>query len=96
MISETLRIHPALYNSSKVCTKEYALDIGKSKPLIIEKGVTVILPTFGLNTDSKYWDNPDKFDPDRFTDDDKSSRPKGVFAPFGDGPRVCIGKYDLI
>lgn len=91
IFAESLRLHPVLFNSSKVCTKEYAMDIGKDEPLIIEKGTTVILPTHALNYDPKFWNNPEKFDPDRFANE-KTSISKGVFTPFGDGPRVCIGK----
>ena len=41
--------------------------------------------------DPRYFDNPDNFDPDRWTDDFISRLPKYAYFPFGGGPRVCIG-----
>lgn len=91
VILESLRLHPVLYHSTKRVTKRYAMDIGGKEPLILEPGTSIILPTKGLHTDPKYWDDPEKFDPDRLTEEAQKTRKKGVFMPFGDGPRVCIG-----
>nr|CAD7430910.1 unnamed protein product [Timema monikensis] len=44
----------------------------------------------------KYFTNPDKFDPDNFSPEKKSTRHPFVFKPFSDGPRVCVGaKYAM-
>lgn len=48
---------------------------------------------YSLHHDPKYYPNPDIFDPDRFTPEEKSKRPNGTFLPFGDGPRHCIGIF---
>ncbi|XP_050528367.1 cytochrome P450 6k1-like [Daktulosphaira vitifoliae] len=47
---------------------------------------------YRLHMDSKYYPEPLKFDPDRFSDEEKAGRTSGTYLPFGDGPRVCIGK----
>ena len=41
--------------------------------------------------DPRYFDEPDKFDPDRWTDQFVSCLPKYAYFPFGGGPRACIG-----
>lgn len=59
--------------------------------LVIEKGTTVMISTMGLHMDEKYYPDPEKFDPDRFTEEEKATRPNYTYLPFGDGPRLCIG-----
>ncbi|XP_011864461.1 PREDICTED: cytochrome P450 6j1-like isoform X1 [Vollenhovia emeryi] len=44
-----------------------------------------------MHYDPEYFPDPHKFDPERFTEENKRNRPTNVYFPFGDGPRVCIG-----
>jgi len=60
--------------------------------LIIEKGQQIIIPTYAMHHDSKYYPEPEKFIPERFSAEEKVKRPNGIYLPFGDGPRICIGK----
>ncbi|KAL0273544.1 UNVERIFIED_CONTAM: hypothetical protein PYX00_006177 [Menopon gallinae] len=91
IILEVLRVHPALLHALKNCTKRYEMDIGKAEPLVVEKGTVIVVPNIALSHDPKYWEDPEKFDPDRFDRMDKDEWKKGIFLPFGDGPRMCIG-----
>lgn len=59
--------------------------------LIIEKGQKIIIPMYNIHHDSKYYPNPNIFDPERFSTEQKLKRLKGTFFPYGDGPRMCIG-----
>lgn len=59
--------------------------------LVIKKGEKILIPMYSLHHDPKYYPDPETFDPDRFTAEEKSKRPNGTFLPFGDGPRHCIG-----
>lgn len=52
----------------------------------------MVVPVLGLHKDPEYFPDPEKFDPERFNEETKSRRPNYVYLPFGDGPRVCIGK----
>lgn len=60
--------------------------------ITIPKGMIIFLPIYGIQLDSKYYPNPDNFDPERFDDDNFKARHPMHFLPFGDGPRNCIGK----
>ena len=56
--------------------------------IVIKKGKSVWLPMQCLQYDDRYWENPYKFDPDRFTPEEVAKRPLCYF-PFGEGPRNC-------
>lgn len=61
-------------------------------PHVIEKGTPVYFSILGLHRDPKYFPDPNKFDPERFSAANKNNIVAGVYMPFGDGPRNCIGK----
>lgn len=45
----------------------------------------------GLHRDPRYYSNPSTYDPDRFSDEQKSKIIPCTYMPFGEGPRICIG-----
>lgn len=63
--------------------------------LIIEKGQQLIIPVHSLHNDPEYYPDPEVFDPERFSPEQTAKRPSGTYLPFGDGPRICIGEYNI-
>ncbi len=51
----------------------------------------VLLWPYVTHRDPAYWDEPEKFKPERFLPGAGAGRPKFAYFPFGGGPRVCIG-----
>ncbi|XP_057666059.1 cytochrome P450 9e2-like [Diorhabda carinulata] len=93
VISETLRKWPNFPEAHRVCTKKYVIEpeYPDENPLVIEEGTAILLPVFPIQRDPKYFPDPDRFDPERFSEDNKNARDFYCYMPFGLGPRNCIG-----
>lgn len=85
VISEGLRIQPPAPQMDRQCTKDYLMDLGNGKSVAIKKGDIVLLPFYSLHHDADYFPNPEKFDPSRFSQENKSSIVVGSYLPFGLG-----------
>lgn len=79
--------------TDRICTKSYTIEPKRpgEHPVQIEPGQLVWLPVFGIHRDEKYYPNPTKFDPERFSDENKKNIDPYTFLSFGVGPRNCIG-----
>jgi cytochrome P450 len=62
--------------------------IGEHK---VTKQDTVVVIPWVLHRHRTLWDNPDRFDPERFSAERSEGRPRFAYLPFGGGPRICIG-----
>lgn len=85
---ETLRFYPPVPVLNRDCTKQYTIP-GTS--VSIEKGTPIMIPIYSLHHDEKYYPDPEKFIPDRFSDGSKKSFTEMPYMPFGEGPHICIG-----
>lgn len=92
VVTETLRKRPVAPLVDRICVKDYDLDDGHKLKLKIEKGKSVSFNVHGIHHDEKYYPEPERFNPDRFSDENKSNIISGTYLPFGIGPRNCIGK----
>ncbi|TGD65757.1 cytochrome P450 [Tabrizicola sp. WMC-M-20] len=84
IVDETLRLYPPAAFLSRTAQAADTLCGREVLP-----GDTVILPIYALHRHHALWDQPDSFDPGRFTEAKPTER--YAYLPFGDGPRVCIG-----
>lgn len=94
VISEALRMWPPALNTDRVCVKDYNYNDGTNN-FVIKKGTSCWIPIYPIHRDPQYFPNPEKFDPERFSDENKDSILPGTYLPFGIGPRNCIGKISL-
>lgn len=90
---ETLRMYPPVPTLTRICVQDYKM---KNTDVVIEKDTSILISTLGLQRDPEYFPNPDKFDPERFSEENKKNRHPFVHLPFGDGPRNCIGNIVII
>jgi cytochrome P450 len=54
-------------------------------------GSVVIMPTWAVHRDARWFDEPEAFRPERWTDEAIRRLPRFAYFPFGGGPRQCIG-----
>jgi len=85
-----MRCYP-LVNLERTVSKPYKLP---GTNLTLPKGMIVTVPGAAINNDPQYWENPEKFNPDHFSEESVSKRANGQYADtsFGHGPRNCVGK----
>lgn len=95
VISEMLRLWPPAVVMDRVCSKDYEYNDDGSTQFRIDKGTLVWIPIYGLHHDAKYYPEPERFDPERFSDAHKGDIVAGSYLPFGVGPRNCIGRLML-
>ncbi|EEZ99187.1 cytochrome P450 9e2 [Tribolium castaneum] len=93
VVSETLRKWNQAVWLDRKCTKEIEIESETSgEPSVTLKvGDIIWMPAYAIHHDPKYYPNPELFDPERFSDENKDKIRTGTYLPFGVGPRNCIG-----
>lgn len=86
--TESLRRYPPIPTQIRLTTEDYKVE-GTNH--ILPKGLQIMVPTYSIQNDEKYFPDPEKFDPERFTPENIKARHPYAFIPFGEGPRICIG-----
>ncbi|KAK4878612.1 hypothetical protein RN001_011118 [Aquatica leii] len=88
VFEEVLRKYPPLSFLNRVCTEEYLIP---NTDITLKKGTNVLISIMGIHHDPEYFPEPEKFDPERFSLENKQKLNHFSYMPFGEGPRLCIG-----
>nr|CAD7576212.1 unnamed protein product [Timema californicum] len=92
VVSEVLRIYPPFDSIDRMCTKPYTIPASGDQPAVtFRKGDMLEFPFYGIQRDEEFFPDPDRFDPERFSDENKHKIKPFTFLAFGAGPRNCIG-----
>jgi cytochrome P450 len=86
VIQETMRLYPPIWALIRVAAEED--EIGGKK---VEPGDRIVMFAYGAHHDPRFWDEPEKFKPERWMGDAAKKRQKYTYLPFGGGRRSCIG-----
>jgi cytochrome P450 len=86
VIKESLRLYPPAWGFSRETIAD--VDIGGYP---IRKGSVVGVMPFLTHRDPRWWSQPEKFMPERFSPENEGSIHRYAYIPFGGGPRICIG-----
>jgi cytochrome P450 family 6 len=84
VFNETLRKWPLVDSHFRMCTKDFQIP---DTELTIEKGTFILIPAIGLHHDERFWDEPEKFDPERFNEENVKKIIPYSYIPFSAGPR---------
>ena len=86
VIKEVLRLYPAapFYVRDAIAADQIC---GFDVPA----GVGVMLSPYYTHRHPEFWDDPECFDPDRWTREREAARHSHAYHPFAAGPRICIG-----
>ena len=86
VIEETMRLYPPVWGVGR-----HALEDDMFGEYFIPKDTNCLISIYSIHRDPKYWPEPLKFVPERFSKENSKDRHRFVYFPFGGGPRLCIG-----
>jgi cytochrome P450 len=86
VVKESMRLYPPAWSLARTVAKEIELASYK-----LPVGSNVVMSPWILHRDPRFFEHPERFNPDRWTADAAQHLPKFAYFPFGGGPRLCIG-----
>jgi cytochrome P450 len=87
VMAESLRLYPPAWAMGRYARNDFALG-----DYFLPARTTVLISQFVTQRDPRFFPDPLRFDPDRFTVEGKARRTKFTYFPFGAGARQCIGE----
>jgi cytochrome P450 len=86
VVNESMRLYPPAYALGRQAARPTEVAGHAVAP-----GAIVILPTWVVHRDRRWFEEPEAFRPERWADDLAHRLPRFAYFPFGGGPRQCIG-----
>lgn len=87
ILAEALRLYPPAWGIGRMAKAEFSLG-GVEIPA---KSICIMSP-YLIHRDARWFRDPERFDPERWTPEARETRPRFAYFPFGGGARVCIGE----
>nr|AID61450.1 cytochrome P450 [Calliphora stygia] len=95
VVEEVLRLYPVLpfldRQHNRPASENQGFSLKPYYDYTLPDDMPVYIPIFGIQRDPKYWPNPNTFDPERFSAENKKQHKSMTYMPFGTGPHNCIG-----
>ncbi len=86
VFKEALRLYPPVWGVPRIAVEDD--EIGG---YVIPEESRVLVSPYLAHRDPEMWNDPEAFDPDRFSAANEQARPRFAYFPFGGGPRQCMG-----
>lgn len=87
LFAEAMRLRPPVWAFGRQALQDFELG-----GYLIKQDSLLILSPWVMHHDPRWWPEPDRFDPLRFSPEQKAGRNKFTYFPFSHGPRNCIGE----
>ncbi|MDQ3855212.1 MAG: cytochrome P450 [Chloroflexota bacterium] len=87
VLSEAMRLYPPAWVVGRRALVDYPVG-----SYVVPAGSIVLLSQWVMHRDARYFPDPERFDPERWTPEAQAERPRYSYFPFGAGPRQCIGE----
>ena len=87
VLADSLRLYPPAWVIGRRTVLDYEVAGYR-----VRRGSIVLLSQWVMHRDPRFFPDPERFDPDRWTDEARAARPRFAYFPFGAGPRICIGE----
>ena len=87
VLAESMRLYPPAWAMGRYARNDFQLG-----DFLLPAKTTVLMSQFITHRDARYFPDPLRFDPERFTPEARSRRTKLTYFPFGAGVRQCIGE----
>ncbi len=84
---EAMRLYPPAYMVNRT-----PIEDARFGPYVLPAGAVILISIWGVHRSPRYWNDPLRFDPNRFLPENIAGRHRFAYVPFVGGPRVCIGK----
>ena len=88
VIAESMRLYPPTWLFVRVAQRDDVLPSG----VAVAAGSKIYLSQWVMHRHPRWFPEPDRFDPQRFSADAVAARPRFTYLPFGAGRRLCIGE----
>jgi cytochrome P450 len=87
VFAEALRLFPPSWAMGRQVVEDHPVG-----GYVVPPGDLVLLPQWVVHRDPRWWPEPERCDPGRWTEGAARQRPRWAFFPFGGGVRRCIGE----
>jgi cytochrome P450 len=87
VFAEAMRMYPPAWILARYLIKDF-----ETGGYVLPAGSIVLISQYLMHHDSRYFPDPSRFDPQRWTSELKATRPQYSYFPFGGGPRGCLGE----
>ena len=87
VLSESMRLYPPIWAIDRTAQCETNI-----RGITIPRNARVIMSQYVVHRDPRFYPEPERFDPERWTPEAQAQQPKFAYFPFGGGPRLCIGE----